>query len=199
MRPSLLTPRETVVALVDYQDQMFLGVSAPERHHTVLNNAATLVKAAGLFDIPVIVTTLAHKGFRGDLLPELQVSVAVEKWIRRTTMNPWEDTNFRSAVTNFGRQKLVIAGLWTATAVCFPAIDAIAEGYDVHIPTDACGDITAEAHERAVQRAIRAGVTATTTLQVMFEWQRDWARDETNDACMEILRAQAAQSIGRGT
>jgi len=191
----LLTSRESVVAFIDYQSQMFRGVSAPEGH-IVLNNAVTLAKAAELFDVPVILTTLRAKGFTGDLLPEIQAIFPDEQSIPRSTMNSWEDKNFRSAVTNFGRQKIVIAGLWAEASVYFPAVDAISEGYDVHVPTDACGDITAEAHERAIQRAAQAGVIPMTALQVMFEWQRDWGRDETHDGCMEILRAHAARSLG---
>jgi nicotinamidase-related amidase len=99
-------------------------------------------------------------------------------------------------VTGYGRKKIVIAGLWTEVCVCFPAVEAIAEGYDVHVPTDSCGDVTVEAHERAVQRAIQAGVVPMTTLQVMFEWQRDWARTETYDGCMEVLKAHSACGIG---
>jgi nicotinamidase-related amidase len=191
---SLLTSRESVVALIDYQSQMFLGVSAPDRR-IVLNNAVTLAKAAALFDVPVILTTLRAKGFSGDLLPEIQAIFPGEQLIPRLTMNSWEDQNFRSAVTNFGRQKIIIAGLWTEAGVYFSAVDAISEGYDVHVPTDACGDITAEAHERAIQRAVQAGIIPMTTLQVMFEWQRDWGRGETYDGCIEILRVHAARSI----
>jgi nicotinamidase-related amidase len=191
----LLTPRETVVALVDYQQDMFRAVRAPERL-SVVNNAVTLAKAAELFEVPIIATMLGVKGFGGEVLSEIQAFTPHEELIQRTTMNPWEDAKFRSAVTNFGRQKIIIAGLWTEASVYFPAVDAIAEGYDVHVPTDACGDITAEAHERAIQRAIQAGVIPMTALQVMFEWQRDWARKETNDGCIEILRAHAANSVG---
>jgi nicotinamidase-related amidase len=191
----LLSPGESVVALIDYQPQMFFGVGSHDRQ-AVLNNAVTLAKTANLFNVPVILSTVAAKTFRGDLLPEIQAVFPDEKPIDRTTMNSWEDKNFKSAVTGFGRNKIVVAGLWTEVCVCFPALDAIAEGYDVHVPTDACGDISAEAHERAVQRAIQAGVVPMTTLQVMFEWQRDWARLETYDGCMEILKAHSAYGIG---
>src|SRR5215475_6886726 len=192
---SLLTPGESVVALIDYQPQMFFGVGSHERH-MVLNNAVALAKAAKLFNVPVVLTTVAAKAFSGDLLPEIQAAFPEQPPIDRTTMNSWEDKTFNAAVTGFGRKKIVIAGLWTEVCVCFPAVDAIAEGYDVHVPTDACGDITAEAHERAVQRGIQAGVVPMTTLQVMFEWQRDWARVETCDGCMEILKAHSAYGIG---
>ena len=191
----LLTPRESVVALIDYQPQMFFGVGSHERHG-VLNNAVALAKAANLFDVPVILTTVAAQTFSGALLPEMQAVFPDQVPIDRTTMNSWEDKKFNAAVTGFGRKKIIIAGLWTQVCVCFPAVEAIAEGYEVHVPTDACADVTVEAHERAVQRAIQAGVVPMTTLQVMFEWQRDWARTETYDGCMEILKAHSAYGIG---
>jgi nicotinamidase-related amidase len=192
---ALLTPRESVVALIDYQPQMFLGVASHERF-TVLNNALALAKAAMLFDVPVILTTVAAQMFTGALLPEIQALFPDQVPIDRTTMNSWEDKRFNAAVTGYGRKQIVIAGLWTEVCVCFPAVEAIAEGYDVHVPTDSCGDVTVEAHERAVQRAIQAGVVPMTTLQVMFEWQRDWARTETYEGCMEILKAHSACGIG---
>jgi len=194
-RQLLLTPGESVVALIDYQPQMFFGVGSHDRH-AVLNNAVALAKAATLFNVPVVLTTVAARTFSGDLLPEIQALFPCENPIDRTTMNSWEDKRFKSAVTGFGRSKIIIAGLWTEVCVCFPALDAIAEGYDVHVPTDACADISAEAHERAVQRAIQAGAVPMTALQVMFEWQRDWARSETYDGCMEILKAHSAYGIG---
>jgi nicotinamidase-related amidase len=192
---ALLTPRESVVAMIDYQPQMFFGVASHERY-MVLNNALALAKAAKLFDVPVILTTVAARTFSGALLSEIQAIFPDQVPIDRTTMNSWEDKRFNAAVTGYGRKKIVIAGLWTEVCVCFPAVEAIAEGYDVHVPTDSCGDVTAEAHERAVQRAIQAGVVPMTTLQVMFEWQRDWAYAETYDGCMEILKAHSACGIG---
>jgi len=183
----LLTPGESVLALIDYQPQMFLGVGSHDRQ-LVLKNAVALGKAAMLFNVPVVLSTVAAKTFGGNLQPEIQALFPDQDPIDRTTMNSWEDRNFKSVVTGFGRRKIIIAGLWTQLCVCFPTLDAIAEGYDVHVPTDACGDISTEAHERAVQRAIQAGAVPMTTLQVMLEWQRDWARSETSDGCMEILK-----------
>jgi nicotinamidase-related amidase len=193
----LLTPGESVVALIDYQPRMFVAVSSHDRE-VVLNNAVALAKAAKLFDVPVVLSTVAVKTFNGGLQPEIQALFPDQDPIDRTTMNSWEDKKFRSAVTGYERKKIIIAGLWTQLCICFPTLDAIAEGYDVYVPTDACGDISPEAHERAVQRAIQAGAVPVTTLQVMFEWQRDWARAETHDGCMEILKAHSPYGIGAG-
>jgi nicotinamidase-related amidase len=191
----LLTPEESVVALIDYQPQMFFAVGSHDRY-VVLNNAVALAKASRLFNVPVVLSTVAAKRFSGELQPEIQALFPDQDPIDRTTMNSWEDKNFKSAVTGYGRKRIIVAGLWTEVCVCFPTLDAIAEGYEVYVPTDACGDISVEAHERAVQRAIQAGAVPMTTLQVMFEWQRDWARSETYDGCMEILEAHSAYGIG---
>nr|WP_236720984.1 isochorismatase family protein [Paraburkholderia phytofirmans] len=90
----------------------------------------------------------------------------------------------------------MVAGLWTEVCVAFSAIQMRAAGYEIYVATDACGDITEEAHERAVQRMIQVGGVPITSLQFMCEFQRDWARAETYDGCMDIFKAHSAYGIG---
>jgi nicotinamidase-related amidase len=119
------------------------------------------------------------------------------KPIDRTTMNSWEDENFRKAVYQTGRKKLAIAALWTEVCLTFPALDALAEGFDVYAVADASGGTSLEAHNMAMQRMIQAGVKPVTWLQVMLEWQRDWARFETYDAVTGIAKQHGgAYGIG---
>ena len=191
----LLTPSESVIALIDYQPQMSFGIQSHPRLAT-LNNAVALAKAAKLFKVPCILTTVAAKTFSGDMLPELQAVFPDQQPIDRTSMNSWEDANFRNAILKTGRKKLIIAGWWTEVCACFPTISAIQEGFEVYVPTDACGDISHEAHERAVQRMIQAGAVPMTSFQVMYEFQRDWARGETYDGCMEIQKSHSDYGIG---
>lgn len=190
----LLTPNECVLALIDHQPQMLSGAGSHERL-TIANNAVALAKAARLFNVPVVLSRISAGPFDDALLSEVRAVFPDQPPIDRTTMNAWESRAFRAAVENFGRRKLVIAGMWTQMCV-FPVLSAIQEGYDVYFAADACGDITVEAHERAVQRAIQAGAVPMTALQTMFEWQRDWARTETSAGAMEILAAHSAFGIG---
>jgi nicotinamidase-related amidase len=60
-----------------------------------------------------------------------------------------------------------------------PAIQALGEGYDVFIVTDASGGVSLEAHDMAVRRMVAAGAVPITWLAVLGEWQRDWAREKT--------------------
>src|SRR5260370_5929960 len=60
-----------------------------------------------------------------------------------------------------------------------PAIQALAEGYDVFIVTDASGGVSLEAHDMAVRRMVAAGAVPITWMAVLGELQRDWAREDT--------------------
>ena len=192
---SLLTPDESVVTLIDHQPQMFFGVHSHERL-SIINNAVVLSKAAKLFNVPVVLTTVAAESFSGEIVPEIQAVFPDQNPIDRTTMNSWEDAKYKAAIEATGRKKIILAGLWTEVCAAFPFISAIEDGYEVYLVTDACGDITSEAHERAVQRAIQAGGVPMTALQVAFEWQRDWARTETYPGMMDILSQHSAYGIG---
>ncbi|ABE33600.1 isochorismatase family protein [Paraburkholderia xenovorans LB400] len=195
MSRELLTPDTCAVALIDYQPQMFFGTMSHERTN-ILHNVQAIAKAAKLFKVPTILTTVAAKSFSGDMVPEVQSVFPEYVPVDRTSMNSWEDVNFRKAIEATGRKKIVISGLWTEVCVSFPTIQMIAEGYEIYVPTDACGDVSQEAHERAVQRIIQAGAVPMTSLQFMFELQRDWARSETYEGCMDILKAHSSYGIG---
>jgi nicotinamidase-related amidase len=195
MAYELLTPDSCALALIDYQPQMIFGTHSHERM-SVIQNAQILAKTARLFKVPTILTTIAAQTFSGAILPEVQAVFPEQQPIDRTSMNSWEDANFRSAIEKTGRKKIVIAGLWTEVCVAFPTVQMRAAGYEIYVPTDACGDVTQEAHERAVQRMLQVGAVPMTSLQLMCELQRDWARGETYDGCMDIFKAHSAYGVG---
>jgi nicotinamidase-related amidase len=68
-----------------------------------------------------------------------------------------------------------------------PAIQALGEGYDVFVVTDACGAVSSEAHDMAVRRMVQAGMVPINWMAVAAEWQRDWARMETAIKLSEVI------------
>jgi len=191
---SMLERRECAVTLIDYQPAMFAGVHSHDRT-TIVQNVQILAKAAKLFRIPTILSTVAAQSFSGAMIPELTGIFPDQKPIDRSSINSWLDPNFKAAVERTGRRKIVLAGLWTEACVMFPTLDLLQNGYEVYVPTDACGDITEEAHERAVQRLVQAGAVPVTSLQFLFELQQDWGRSETYEGCMEIMKAHTPYGI----
>ncbi|KOR26494.1 isochorismatase family protein [Clostridium sp. L74] len=69
--------------------------------------------------------------------------------------------NFKKAVEQTKRKKLLLAGLWTEVCVVLPALSAIEDGYEVYVVADACGS-SCEAHNMALQRMIQAGAKPVT-------------------------------------
>lgn len=193
---TLITPENSALILIDHQPQMTFGVQSIDRQ-ILVNNVTGLAKAGKVFDIPTVLTTVAAKSFSGDIYPEIQAVFPDHVPVDRTSMNSWDDANFRAAVEKTGRKKVVIAALWTEICLVMPTIDMIQEGYEVYIVTDASGGTSVEAHERSVQRLVQAGAVPMTWLQVLLEWQRDWARQDTYDAVMNVCKEHAgAYGVG---
>jgi nicotinamidase-related amidase len=190
----MLTPQNSAIALIDYQPAMYQGVQSHDRLVT-FNNVQVLAKAAKLFRVPIVLTTVAKDTFSGPFMPEITALYPEHTMIDRTSMNSWLDANFRAAVHALGRKKIVIAGLWTEACVMFPTLDMLREGFEIYIPADACGDLSVEAHNRAMDRAVQAGAVPISSLQYVFELQQDWARSETYEGVMDILRVHSPYGI----
>lgn len=175
---TLLTPQDHTLILIDHQSQMAFATHSIDVV-SLRNNAATVAKAAAGFGVSTIVTTVAEKSFSGPLFPEITDAFAGAKVLDRTTMNCWEDATVVAEVNRLGRPRLAIAGLWTSVCIVGPVLSALEQGFECYVICDACGDVTAEAHERAVQRMIQAGARPMTSVQYLLELQRDWARADT--------------------
>ena len=183
----LLTPDNCVVTIIDLQPQMLFGVANFDRQ-TVINNNLILSKAARVFDVPVVLSTVETKGFSGHMWPQIAAVFPGQTPIERTTMNAWDDDQFVSAVEETGRRNIVLAGLWTETCVALPTVQMIHDGYDVFVVEDCCGDVSTLSHENAMKRVVQAGAKPVTALSVMLEWQRDWGHKGTYDAVMDIVK-----------
>lgn len=184
----LLTPDNCVVTMIDLQPQMLFGVANFDRQ-SVINNNLILSKAARVFDVPVVLSTVETKAFSGNFWPQILAVFPGQEPIERSSMNSWDDKNFVAAIEKTGRKKIVLTGLWTETCVALPTIQAIHDNYEVYVVEDCCGDVSQLAHENAMKRVIQAGAKPVTALSVMLEWQRNWAHRDTYDAVMDIVKS----------
>ena len=174
---ALLRPEDSVLVLIDHQPFQFANLHSHEPT-MIVNNVVALAKTAKVFGVPTILTTvLKERG--GYLIKGIQDVFPDQKPIDRTFINTWEDGRVVDVVKKTGRKQLVLAGLYTEICIVMPALQALAEGYDVFVVTDASGGVSAEAHDMAVRRMVAAGVVPMTWLAVLSEWQRDWAREKT--------------------
>ena len=192
----LLNPQNSTVIFIDFQPQMTFGVANIDRQ-TLFNNVILLAKAAKIFRVPTILTTVETKSFSGNIWPQLLDIFPDNPTIERSSMNSWDDGNFVEAVKATGRNKLVIAALWTEVCLAFPTLDALKAGYEVYAVEDASGGTSAVAHSAAMRRIEQAGAVPMTSLQVLLEYQRTWARKETYDEVIAAVKEHCG-AYGQG-
>ena len=187
----LLTPVNAALLLIDYQPHILSAVGSSDQG-LIVNNVVALAKAAKLFGLPVVLSTVGVKVTGAqDILPEIQAVFPDISPIDRTMINSWEDAGFRAAVEATGRRKLIMGGLWTEICLALPTLDALREGYQVYFVADAVGGLTPESHELALRRLIQTGAYPVTWAVVLSELQRDHARQETEPGFKRILEEHA--------
>lgn len=174
----LIDPANHLLIMIDFQSQMSFATKSIDAVN-LRNNAALVSRAAAGFGVPAILTTVAEKTFSGPMYDEITSAFPGQALIDRTSMNTWEDANVIAKVNEIGKERIVLAGLWTSVCIVGPALSAIEQGFEVYVIADACGDVSDEAHERAMERMVQAGARPMTSLQYLLELQRDWARTGT--------------------
>ncbi|MCC4243560.1 hydrolase [Stappia indica] len=183
----LLSPTDHTLVMIDFQSQMSFATKSIDA--TLLrNNAALVANAAAGFKVSTILTTVAEKSFSGPMFEEITDAFPGQALLDRTSMNTWEDAAVIDEINRIGKSRIVLSGLWTSVCIVGPALSALSQGFEVYVIADACGDISDEAHERAMERMVQAGARPMTSLQYILELQRDWARTETYDMTTGIAK-----------
>lgn len=174
----LITKDNCALALIDHQPQMIFGVGSMPRE-LLINNVLMLAKAAKLFNVPTVLTTVESKSFSGNMMEKIQAVFPDQTPIERSGMNSWDFEEFRNAIVKTGKKNILVSGLWTEVCVCWPTLSMLHEGYNVFVVQDACAGMSKVIHKAAMKRMVKAGAIPVTSMQMLLEFQRDWANQET--------------------
>ena len=142
------------------------------------NNVLALADLATYFKLPTILTTSFETGPNGPLVPELKAQFPDAPYIARPgQINAWDNEDFVKAVKATGKKQLIIAGVVTEVCVAFPALSALAEGYEVFVVTDASGTFNEITRHSAWDRMSASGEQLMTWFGLACELHRDWRND----------------------
>ena len=185
----LLTPENSALIIIDYQPVQVSSIRSMPREELVFN-ITSIAKAAVNYGLPIIHSTVnVETGLNKPPIQQLQDIIGHLPTYDRTTVNAWEDVEFKQAVKALGRRKLIMTALWTEVCLAFPALDALLEGYEVYVPVDAVGGTSVAAHEAGLRRVEQASGQMTSRVQLYCELQRDWAREATVPGFMDVLES----------
>ncbi|WP_236701364.1 hydrolase [Thalassomonas viridans] len=169
-----LTPDNAVLAMIDHQTGLLVGVRDLDPM-LLKNNIRGLTAMAKVLDLPSVITSSYPDGPNGPIMPDILENLPDAPVINRQgEINAWKSPAFKQAIEKTGRKKIIMAGLVTDVCLLFPALSAVAEGYDVYAVIDASGTWNDTVQQAAIVRMSQAGVKVTTWGSVLAEIMDDW-------------------------
>jgi len=177
---NLADPRDTAFLFIDHQSG-FLQTVTHIPLSDLRRNIGVLAKVAHTIQAPVIFTGIDTSGSAGPVIPEIRRGAPGAVFIERAfEINAWQNDAFLNAVKSTGKKTLVICGIWTSVCATFPALSALDDGFKIYAVTDACGDITLQAHEAAIKRWEQAGIIPASVNSIAAEMQQTWNRPDAD-------------------
>ncbi len=141
-------------------------------------SAGVLLRLARLFDLPTTFSVAPEGGREPILIEELQGADDFAPQFPRMTASAFAEPKTVDRLRKAARKVLIIAGFATEVAVLHAAIDAIAQGYDVLVPVDACGGMSAATEAAAVRQIEAAGAVTTSVVAIGTKLGPDFATDQ---------------------
>lgn len=185
----LLTPQNAALLVIDFQPVQVSSIQSRSKRELVANITA-LARIGKLYQLPTVLSTVnVTTGLNQPTIHQITDVLTGMIPFDRTSINAWQDEDFVGAVKATGRKKLIMAALWTEVCLVHPALDALAEGFEVYPVIDCVGGTSLEAHDLGVQRLVQAGARPTGWVQLICELQRDWNREATAAGFAEIVFA----------
>ncbi len=183
--PSAMTALDrdrAVVLVIDMQGRL---VDLMHRPRMVIDGTSRLLRLAGMFDLPVIVTEQYPRGL-GPTREELEAVIEETdpeggrtRRVEKDSFGCCGEPAFEDALAaarpglDPADRQVVVAGLETHICVMQTALDLISRGTDVHVCWDCTSSRGEEYRRHALQRLGHAGAQITNHESVAFELARD--------------------------
>lgn len=172
-----LTVDNAVLAMIDHQTGLLVSCRDQDPH-LMTENIKGLCNMAKTVGMPTITTASMPDGPNGPIMAEITEILGDTIIERAGEINAWKSPEFKKAIEATGRKKIIMAGIVTDVCLMFPAISAVAEGYDVYAVVDASGTWNKSVADAAIHRMTQAGVKVATWASVLAEVMDDWRSEK---------------------
>ena len=189
-------PENSALVLIDHQIgtlQLVKTLNPADVERLVV----ALAKTAKALNMPVILTTSVETGFQQPMIKSLAEALPEDypaRIRRQGIVNAWNDPDFKAAVEKTARRQLIMAAVTTDICLVYPAISAVADGYEVQAVLDASGSPTELSEDMARRRMEAAGVILTATNTLIAELAQDWSTPEGKQLAA-IMSAYVSPSV----
>jgi nicotinamidase-related amidase len=169
-----LTRSNTALLVVDFQEKLLPAIHERER---VVQNAVRLVKGAGVFGLPVLVTEQYRKGL-GLTVPELATAVPGFAPIEKLAFSACGAPAIVGALAAQRIRTVLLCGIEAHVCVCQTALDLLERSLAVFVASDAISSRTPENRRAGIDRMCSAGAVMVSTEMALFELLGQAGTDE---------------------
>ena len=163
--PALLTPENTILVAVDFQERLFPVMHDKEK---LLRQVVKLIRGVRVLEIPVILTEQYPRGL-GPTLPEIAGLLPDVKPVAKTCFSCCDAPAFNAALEATGRKQVLICGIEAHICVYQTAVALRLVGYEVQVVADCVSSRDPENKMVSLFKMGAAGISPTTMETALFE------------------------------
>lgn len=102
------------------------------------------------------------------------------------TKMPWHNSDLVEAIRSEGRGRLILCGFWLDSALGSSALEALSDGFNVHVITDLTFSRDRTARDESFRRLEQFGIVPVRLSQVIYELM-SWTEDSESVSGMKTI------------
>ena len=142
----------------------------------VFDNANKLLQGAQILNLPIIVTEQYPKGL-GKTCPEIQLP-ANQQITEKTCFSCMLSDGVMRQLIDAGAKSVILAGAEAHICVLKTALDALQNGFEVHVVADAVSSRTEQNRQLALERMRQSGAFIVSVEMILFQLLEAAGTDE---------------------
>jgi nicotinamidase-related amidase len=151
--------------MIDIQEKLLPVISDNDE---IVKNAIRLLKAAEVFEIPVMYTEQYPKGIGNTVIPLFESLPATVIRHEKNTFSCCDESEFNEKLTGIGRSLITVFGIESHICVLSTVLDLLSKGMKVVIAADACGSRNIYNHNLAMEEARACGASILPTESIIY-------------------------------
>ncbi len=165
MEPVILSAKNSVFLLIDFQEKILPAISNREQ---VLFESERLLRAASVLKIPVLATEQYPKGL-GKTVQPLSSLFDHSLLVTKNAFSCFDAEGFEELLERQNRRTVVLFGIESHICVFTTAMDLKRRGFEAVVAVEACGSRKVEHHKLAMRNLLAAGVAVLPVETVIYQ------------------------------
>jgi nicotinamidase-related amidase len=182
--PNTLSLANSALAIIDMQEAFRSKI---EGFTEIAARIATMVEAAKLLKLPIIVTEQYPKGL-GHTASEIKKVLPGEiEIIEKTTFSSCGVPQFEAQLGRLGVKQVIVSGIEAHICVNQTVHDLLARSFQVHLLTDCIASRQPANKKVALRKMVQSGAILSSIEMSLFELMRD-AKHEQFRAIQALIK-----------